>query len=67
MVNPREVVGTYTVRAALYSIKMNDKRSLFPEIHLTSSMMRVDVVIGKTQEATAMILIMNKTCRDILN
>ena len=53
-------VGTYSLRGALYTVKMTDGRTLFAELHQAGAMACVDVVIGKTSEAEEMVEMMNK-------
>ena len=53
-------VGTYSLRGALYTVKMSDGRTLFAELHQAGAMAHVDVVIGKTKEAEEMMEMMNK-------
>ena len=53
-------VGTYSLRGALYTVKMSDGRTLFAELHQAGAMAHVDVVIGKMKEATEMVKMMNK-------
>jgi hypothetical protein len=55
-----KVVGTINLRIVLYSMKMLDGRPLFAEIHQSAPLMNVDVVIGKTKEATDRVEMMNK-------
>ena len=44
----------------MYLMKMLDGRPLFAEIHQSAPLMNVDVVIGKTKEATDRVEMMNK-------
>ena len=44
-------VGMYSLRGALYTVKMSDGRTLFAELHQAGAMTHVDVVIGKTNKA----------------
>ena len=53
-------VDTYSLRGALYTVKMTDGHTLFAELHQAGAMACVDVVIGKTSEAEEMVEMMNK-------
>ena len=53
-------VGTYTLRSALYTVKMSDGRTFFAKLYQAGAMAHVDVVIGKTKQAEQMMEMMNK-------
>ena len=53
-------VGTYSLRGALYTVKLSDGRTLFAELDQARAMVHVDMVIGKTKEATEMVEMMDK-------
>ena len=55
-----KVVCTIKLRAVLYDIETIDGRPLFAEIHQSVQLMNVDVVIGKTKEATDRVEMTNK-------
>jgi hypothetical protein len=52
-------VGAYFLKGALYIVKMSDGHTLFVVLHQAGAMSHVNVVIGKTKEATEMVDMMN--------
>ena len=53
-------VDTYSLRGALYTVKMTGGHTLIAGLHQVGAMAHVDVVIGKTNEAEEMVETMNK-------
>ena len=55
-----EVVGTMNLRSVFYAMNILDGNPLIAEIHQADSMMNVDVVVGKMEEAVAYVDMFNK-------
>ena len=58
--DPQIKKGEVTLRAVLYKLKLQDNSSLVGEMHQSSAMNPVDVVIGNTEQASKMIGMMDK-------
>ena len=58
--NSTAEVSTYSLRGALYTVKLSDGRILFAEMYQARAMAHMDIVIIKTKEAVQMVEMMNK-------
>ena len=59
-VDTSQVMAQMNLRGILYNMKMPNEHSLFAEVHQGGPMMSVDVVIGNTLAAEAMVEMINK-------